>query len=79
MTYKNQHASLVYTVHHSIPGKPIFGEIEGGGGRRLQLKCIKLKLAKVQGGNTIFRGGGGRNVPPKKTLIYAVHSNLGCC
>ena len=29
------------------------------GGRRLQLKYIKLKLAKAQGDKTIFGGGGG--------------------
>ena len=39
----------------------IFREIEGG--RRLQLKYITLKLAKAQGGQDHFRGGGGGNAP----------------
>ena len=46
------------------------------GGRRLQLNCIKLNLAKAQGGQDHFQGGGGPNAPlkpPRKNpaCIYA--------
>ena len=49
----------------------------GGGGGRLQLKCIKLKPAKAQGGGggkTIFRGGGG--MPPSNPLKNPARSKL---
>ena len=47
------------------------------GGHRLQLKSIKLKLTKAQGGQDHFQGGGGgggggRNAPLGNTLYIHV-------
>ena len=51
------------------------------GGRRLQLNCIKLNLAKAQGGQDHFQGGGGEMPPSnplEKTLpVYMRHVARG--
>ena len=43
-------------------GKPMFQEIKGD--RGLELKLFKRILAKAQGGQNHFRGGGGQKAPP---------------
>ena len=64
------HVDTPYIYMYSVFFRNVF---QGGqtnifrnrGGRRLQLKCIKLKLAKAQGGQDHFRGGGGGGCPPQ--------------
>ena len=67
------HCIYTYSVHtHTCPS--VFFFIQGGqtnifrnrGGRRLQLKCIKLKLAKAQVGQDHFQGG--VKCPPSNPL-----------